>query len=34
MEQEENMKDLVGKSEKVCQKLGVKENALNYLKKI
>jgi hypothetical protein len=33
MEQEENMKDLVGQSEKVCQKLHVKENDLNYLKK-
>ncbi len=29
MEQEENMKDLVGQSEKVCQK----QNDLNYLKK-
>jgi hypothetical protein len=33
MEQKENMKDLVGQSEKVCQKLHVKENDLNYLKK-
>ncbi len=33
MEQEENMKDLVGQSEEVCQKLHVEENDLNYLKK-
>ncbi len=33
MEQEENMKDLVGQSDEVCQKLHVKENYWNYLKK-
>jgi hypothetical protein len=27
------MKDLVGQSDEVCQKLHVKENDLNYLKK-
>jgi len=33
MEQEENMKDLIGQNDEVCQKLHVKENYLNYLKK-
>jgi hypothetical protein len=33
MEQEENMKYFVSKNEKACQKLHVKDNDLNYLKK-
>jgi hypothetical protein len=33
MEQEENMKDLVGQSDEICQKLHVTKNDLNYLKK-
>jgi hypothetical protein len=33
MEKEENMKDLVGQSDEVCQKLHVKKNDFNYLKK-